>query len=167
MIVPDSNKVVVLTGENSHSTLLNARLHRQRGEMVEARLVLEKAMLQWPHDEEIREFLLQTEKDQLALKREKKKGSDGAGLLESPWQLVFFGFVGIVGAAFSLYMISTTIVYLVHHGINTQMEVRSRVEVPHSGGSYTIPVYSELTTWFVFFCLCLGLVVYAVRSYRA
>lgn len=147
----------------AHPTLLKARLLRQQREFPEARHLLEKALVQWPQNDEIKALLLETEKDQLAQNCQNKDERDEAGVFEGPWQALFVGVMGVAGASVLLYMIAQTVAFMLRFGFDAPhaMYTRGTREL------YYVPAHSTLGFPLFLLCIFVWLIKLAVQSFRS
>jgi hypothetical protein len=163
MSVPESDAVICMAGDDINSTLVKVRLFRQRGEMDKVRLLLEKALVQWPQNEQVKDLLLQTEKDRLALKRERNKGSDGAGLIESPWKLFALGLFGVMCAGGVFFgILLPRIIFMVRFGFAAPVAQYSRANYDNR---YYVPAHYTLIMPLFGLAFFVWIILYAVRSY--
>lgn len=157
---------VVPLADDAHSALLQARLLRRRGEWDQARALLEQALGQWPQNQEVRDLLLQTEKDQLSAKR-RKGGDDSAGfmstgLVDDPRQLVGVGLIGLVFSGVMLFKLVNLLAFMIHFGFAAPHPVYGRWGVL----VYHVPAYTLLTFPLIGLGAGIAAIFYVVRGSR-
>jgi hypothetical protein len=155
------SKDVRSTGDDVESLLVKVHLLRQREDFDEARHLLETALARWPESQEVKDLLLQTEKDQLAASRQSGSEVD-IGMFDEPWKAAVVGVLGVAGMGAALFMMGETIVLMARSGfaVPQAVSMRGTHEV------YYVPAYSTLALPLLLFCFCLWLVVQAVKSFR-
>lgn len=145
--------------------LIRVHLLRKKKEFDEARLQLDEALVRWPQSQEIKDLLLQTEKDQLADKR-LKSGNDSEmdiGMFERPWQAVVIGLLGLACMGGTLFIIGETIMYMVRFGVAAPWAVAVR----GMNSVYYVPTYTTLSIPLLGFCFFLWIFVQALKSLRS
>jgi hypothetical protein len=149
---------------DAYYMLVKAQLLRQREAWAEARALLEKAIVQWPQNEEAKELLLQTEKDQLAARRKHKSDDSGVGYWEDTRELLTIGLGGVLITGLTLFHIAHIIAFMVRHrSVAAPMAMRMR------GGNFDdvdyVPAHFNLVLPVLFLCLGVWGIVHAIRSY--
>lgn len=160
METPSSNHVPP-PEDGREQALMKARRLRQQRDFDAARSLLETAVTQWPESPEVKDLLLQTEKDQLAAKVQ-NRGEVDTELFAAPWQAIVLGAIGILGMGTTLFLMGETVLYMVRFGFGASQAVYTR----GTYSVYYVPAHSTLTLWSLGFCFCVWIIRLAAKNFR-
>jgi hypothetical protein len=154
-----------LPEDDLKSLLVRVHALRRQEQFDDARLLLETALTQWSESQEVKDLLLQTEKDQLATRRMKKPDDSemDVGIVEKPWQAIAIGLFCLVAMGAILFDIGRTVIHMVRFGVAAPWAVSTRGTYQ----VYYVPTYTTLWIPLCFFCFLLWVFVQAVKSFRS